>query len=194
MSRKTGQKLSALLRLSPYLNINKRKTLHTTMVKSQLNYCHLVYIFCPTRSNKFINKAQERALRITCNDQLNDFKSLLLNPNEITIYQRNPQVLMNEIYKAANHISPPIMSFSLEMRENTHNTRHFHVLSNESRRTVNYSLETTCYRAAFLWAHLPPEHKLANSLNIFKRKIKNWERENCQSRLCETYFRELSYI
>ena len=40
--RKADQKLSALLRLSPYLETNKRKTICTTMVKSQFNYCPLV--------------------------------------------------------------------------------------------------------------------------------------------------------
>ena len=39
MCRKAGQKLSALLRLFPYLDSNKRTTVHTNMVKSQLNYC-----------------------------------------------------------------------------------------------------------------------------------------------------------
>ena len=71
-----------------------------------------------------------------------------------------------------NHIAPPIVSSLFEIRENTHNTRYFQGLSNESRRTVNYALETICYRAPFLWANLPPEYKLTNSLNIFKRKIK----------------------
>ena len=47
--RKAGQKLSALLRLSPYLDNNKRETIYTSMVKSQLNYCPLVWIFCPRR-------------------------------------------------------------------------------------------------------------------------------------------------
>ena len=42
------------------------------------------------------------------------------------------------IYKTINHITPPIM---FEIRENTHNTRYFQVLSNENRRTVNYVLE-----------------------------------------------------
>ena len=42
MCRIAGQKLSALLRLSLYLDTNKRKTIYTTMVKSQLNYCPLV--------------------------------------------------------------------------------------------------------------------------------------------------------
>ena len=86
MCCKAGQKLSALLRFSPYLDTNKRKTIYTTMVKSSLNDCPLVWMFCLRRSNNLINKVQERALRITYNDQLTNFKSLLSNHNEITIH------------------------------------------------------------------------------------------------------------
>ena len=68
------------------------------------------------------------------------------------------------------------MSSLLEIRENTHNTRYFQVLSNESRRTVNRGLETICYRAPFLWANLPPEYKLANSFKYFQKKNKKLER------------------
>ena len=106
MCRKAGQKLSALLRLYPYLDTNKRKTIYTTMVKSPLNYCPLVWMFCPRKSSNLINKVQERAaLRKTYNDQLTDFKYLLSNHNEITIHQRNLQVFMTEIYKKINHCS-----------------------------------------------------------------------------------------
>ena len=150
-------------------------------------------MFCRRRSSNLINKVQEKVLCITYSHQLTDLKSLLSNHNEITIRSRNLQVLMTEIYKIINHIPPPIMSYLFEMRENTHNTRYFQVLSIESRR-INYGLETICYRAPFLWASLTPEYKLANSLNIFKRKIKNWKGEKCSCRLCKTYIRELGYI
>ena len=60
--RKAGQKLSALLRLSPYLDTNKKETIYTTMIKSQLNYCPLVWVFFPRSSSNLINKVQERAL------------------------------------------------------------------------------------------------------------------------------------
>ena len=73
MCRKAGQKLSALMRLSLYLDTNKRKTICTTMVKAQLNYCPLVWMFFSRRSSNLINKVQERAP----------------NQNEITIHQRN---------------------------------------------------------------------------------------------------------
>ena len=78
---------------------------------------------------------------------------------------------MTETYKIINRIAPPMMSSLFEIREITHNTRYFQVLSNESRRTINYGLETICYITPFLWTNPPQEYKLANSLNIFKRKI-----------------------
>ena len=114
------------------------------MIKSQLNYCPLVRMFCPRRSSNLINKVQERALRITYNDQLTDFKSLLSNHNEITIHQRNEKlaIFMTEIYEIINRVAPPILSSLLEIRESTHNTRYFQVLSSESSKTVNYGLET----------------------------------------------------
>ena len=101
---------------------------------------------------------------------------------------------MTEIYNTINHIAPPIMSSLFEIRENAHNTGYFQVLSNESRRTVNYGLGTAGYRAPFLWQILSPENKVANSLNIFKRKIRNRKGEYCPCRLSKSYVRELDYI
>ena len=135
-------------------------------------------MFCPRRSSNLINKVKERALRITYNVQLTNFKSLVSNHNELTIHQRNMQILMTEIYKVINDIALPIMSSLFEIRENIHNTRYFQVLSNESP----------------LLANLPPQYKPAKFLNIFKRKIKKWKGKNCPCRLCKTYIRELCYI
>ena len=102
---------------------------------------------------------------------------------------------MSEIYKKINHTAPPIMPALFQIRRNSNNnTRHFQVLSNKSRGTVNYGLETICYRTLFLLTNLPPEYKFANSLNIFKRKMKNWKGENYLCWLCKTYVRELGYI
>ena len=81
-----------------------------------------------------------------------------------------------------------------EIRRNSHRTRHFQVLSNKSRRTANYDLETISYKTPFLLANLPAEYKFANYLNMFKRKITSWKGENYLCWLCKTYLRELGYI
>ena len=51
------------------------------------------------------------------------------------------------------------------------------------RKTVRHSQETIKFRTPSLWANLPEEYKLPNSLNIFKRKIKNCKCETCPCRL-----------
>ena len=76
--RKAGQKLSALLRISPYLDQRKKVLLYKSMIKSQFNYCPLVWMFCSRQSNNLINKVHERSLRLTFRDETKDFQQILV--------------------------------------------------------------------------------------------------------------------
>ena len=53
---KVGQKLSALLRISPYLDQRKTVLLYKSMIKSQFNHRLLFWMFCSRQSNNLINK------------------------------------------------------------------------------------------------------------------------------------------
>ena len=64
LCRKAGQKVSALLRVSSYIDTNKKALLHKSMIKSLFTYCSLAWMFCPRQTNKMINKVYERALRL----------------------------------------------------------------------------------------------------------------------------------
>ena len=97
ISRKAGQKLSALLRISSNLNMKQKKLLYKSIIKSQFNYCPLVWIFCSRQSNNLINKTHEPSLRISNKDQK-------------TSHLRNLQVIMTDIYKIVNGVTPLIMN------------------------------------------------------------------------------------
>ena len=64
LCKKANQKLHALARISNYLNEDKLKILMKTFIKSQFNYCPLVWMFHNRTLNNKINKLHERALRI----------------------------------------------------------------------------------------------------------------------------------
>ena len=83
ISKKAGQKLSALLRTSLYLKNDRKKVIYNTMIKSQFNYCPLVWMFCSKKSNNMIKKVQEGALRLTYKGNENNFQTLL-NENKET--------------------------------------------------------------------------------------------------------------
>ena len=85
--RKTGQKLGALLRISPYLDQEKKVLLYKSMIKSKFNYCPLVWMFCSRQSNNLINRVNERGLRLTYRNETNkEFQQILRRKNEPTIH------------------------------------------------------------------------------------------------------------
>ena len=77
--RKAGQKLSALLRISPYLD-QRRKVflLYKSLIKCQFNYCSIVWMFYSRQSNNLINRVHERGLRLTYrNETSKEFQQIL---------------------------------------------------------------------------------------------------------------------
>ena len=180
MCQKAAQKLSALSRISPYLETYKKELLFKSMVKSQFNYCPLVWMFCSRKANNLINKIQERSLRLITNDKTSTFEHLLQANNEITTHQRNLQVLMVEVFKIINGFAPPVMEDFFLFCENAHNILNFQIISNESKKSVRCGLETVKYRTPLLWANLSEKYKTATSLNSFKTKIKAWKYESLE--------------
>ena len=68
-----------------------------SMIKPQFNYCVLICMFCSRQSNNLINKVHRRGLRLTYRDEIKHFRQIPKQQNEITIHQRNLQVLMAEV-------------------------------------------------------------------------------------------------
>ena len=162
------------------------------MIKSQFNYCPLVWMFCSRQSNNLINKAHERGLRLTYRNETNKaFQQILRRNNESTIHQKKLQVLITEVYKILNGIAPPIMNSLFSFRTNIHNIRNFQEIFTENRKTVKYGIETVTYRALFLWANLPSDYKSAKSLDKFKSKIKTWKCGFCPCRMSKFYIQKL---
>ena len=86
------------------------------MINSQFNYCPLLWMFRSRQSNNLINKVYERSLRLTYRDETKDSQKILREQIEITIHQRNLQVLMTEAYKIVNDIALPIINSLFRFR------------------------------------------------------------------------------
>ena len=100
--RKAGQKLGALLRITNYLNSSQKKLIFSGMIKSQFNYSPLIWMFSSRKSNNLINRIHERSIRIVSSENESNFENLLEKNKEITIHQRNFQILMIKVFKTIN--------------------------------------------------------------------------------------------
>lgn len=96
----------------PYINFHKRSfcsngfwfyflvNSQSSMINSQFSYYPLICMFSSIKANNLINRIYE----------MKDlFENLLEKNKEITIHQRNLQVLMTEVYKIINRSSPQII-------------------------------------------------------------------------------------
>ena len=87
------------------------------------------------------------------------FLTLLQNSKDITVHQRNAQILMTEVYKIFKGEAPAIMKNLFIFRENTHTIRNFQTATNKNKNTVRYGLKSIYYRTLYLWASLSEENK-----------------------------------
>ena len=186
--KKANSKLHALMRVSKYLNQDKLRLLLKSFIEAQFNYCPLIWM-CHSRAlNNKINKLHERALRVVYKDKSLTFEQMLEKDGSFTIHQRNLQKLAIEMYKVKNGLSPEIMAnlFTLKSRGNGD-----FVIPQV--KTVNRGVETIRYRGPLTWDIVPEDIRKAESLPIFKDRIKDWKPTGCTCRLCKTYIPGVGY-
>ena len=119
--KKASQKINALARIAPYMNIQKRRTITKSFVTSQFSYCPLIWMFHSRPLNSKIYSIHEialrityqdnheRALRITYQDNMSTFQELLNKDNSVSIHHRNLRVLATEMFRIHRGLSPEIV-------------------------------------------------------------------------------------
>ena len=193
--KKASRKIHALARVTPYINIAKKRILMNAFFKSQFSYCPLVWMSHSRANNSKINRLHERCLRKIYSDKQSSFEELLEQDGSVSIHQRNLQVLTTEMYKVRKGLSPAIITELFEHKE-----EHYYNLRNNAEfaipaiRTVYHGSESISYLGPKIWNILPDRLKNANSLETFKSEIKKWKPENCPCRLCKSYLQNIGLI
>ena len=102
--KKAGQKLNALSRVTPYMDLSKRCLLLNAFFISQFSYCPLVWMFHSRGKNNKINRIHERCLRIIYNDKKSTFYEFLEKDGSVSIHKRNLRFLACEMFKLKRDI------------------------------------------------------------------------------------------
>ena len=129
--KKAGQKMNALSRVIPNMNITKRFTLLNTFFMSQCNYYHLTWMCHSRAKNNKINHLHERCLRIIYKGMVYTFEQLLEKDSSVPIHTKNLRFLAVEMFKVVKGLAPTIINdlFLLKETNNlnkweTNNLRH----------------------------------------------------------------------
>ncbi len=192
--KKGNQKFHALARISKYLSQDKLKLLMKTFVKSQFNYCPLVWMFHNRTLNNKINNLHQRALRLVYKNENLTFNQLLELDDSVTIHQKNLQKLATEMYKVKNKIAPLPFQDIFKEQSNSYEMRDERYWNVPKIRTVNWGEESIRYRGVLTWNLVPNNIQNSKSLKEFKENIKSCKFTNCACRLCKTFVKNLGFV
>ena len=102
--KKASRKLYALGRVTPYINLSKRKILMNAFFNSQFSYFPLIWMCHSSIIHKKINRLDERCLRMIYCDKQSSFEELLLKDSSVSIHERNIQILATELYRVSKDL------------------------------------------------------------------------------------------
>ena len=194
LCKKVSNKPNALTRIAPYLSYNQRRLIYNSFFTGQLNYCLLIWTSCSEQSSHLTDKLQERALRVTYNGYNSSFSELLEMSNKSTIHAKKIKVLMTEIYKFLNDLSPSIMNDTFQKQENYYFLRNPRSPVSKRKFTTTYGINTISFRGPQIWQDLPQDIKNSDSLNLFKSNIKRYVTLTCHCKLCKSFIPCVGYI
>ena len=176
------------------MTTDKKTRIFSSFSKSLFTYCPLIWMFCTKHSIGRINSIHERCLRLIQQNYASDFEVLLENAKEKPVHQKCIKLLMIEVYKYLNGLSPDIMSDIFKLRENTYNLRNFHIFESQNPRTKKFGLDSIAYRTSQLWKNVPEEIRNSTSLPVFKEKMKNVPLISSSCNCCRKYIHRGTYL
>ena len=172
LCKKAIAKLNALARISGYMNLPKRRIIMKLFMTSQFGYCPLIWMFYSRTLNNKINSIQERALRITYNDRKSSFEKLLRKDNTVSIHHINLQVLVIEIFKIKNNLTPKILNEIFQNRTSPYNLRKNSNVYVRQVQSLYHGTESLSFLGSKAWELVPEDIKYQKVLEFLITKLK----------------------
>ena len=185
--RKVARQLNVLQRLSKSLNENTRLTVFKSFIRSNFNFCPIIWHFCSQTNTEKLEKLQYGALRIVYNDFQSSYEDLLRRVNTTTLHLRRMQSIAIETFKCLNGIAPEYIRDLLKSKNNKYNFRYENMLQLPTVRTSRYGKKSFRFEAARVWNSLPHEIRCANNFKEFKRLVHTWTGPRCKCSMCQLF-------
>ena len=171
---KANNKITALFRILSFFTLEQAKVLAEAYISSNFRYCPLIWMFCGKCSNNLIMKTNYWWLTAIYNTLTKTYRNLLCINGKIDIRTQKIQILMTEIYKCLNKISPTFTWDYYHQRSNHYNLRRYHLFDLNKCKTKTYEINTAVFKGAVIRNNHPNHVKVAKSLTEFKTLVREW--------------------
>ncbi len=113
-----------------------------------------------------------------------DYKSLLNLAERFSLIMARLRSIVTEVYKAINGMLPECLQYLFVIKANGHDLRDNNKMKLYKFKTMSYGKHSIKYTAGILWNSINVDIKNTDNVNVFKRKIRNWQGPICQCGKC----------
>ena len=172
MYKKTGKKLNALVRITSFMDVKKKRSIMKTFIALQFGNWPVIWMLHSRELHNKINRIHERALQITYNDKSSSFGELLNKNNSVTMRGRNLRAFAINIYKSIQGLPPSLLNEVFLLCQCSFDLPENKFLERQRDKSVRYGTESVLFFAPNVWENLHNETKDSESLQAFRKKMK----------------------
>ncbi len=184
LCKKAARQLNGLIRLSTMLPKESKFNIFNAFIISNFLYCPIVWHLCSKSDTCKVEKIQERALRFIFRDFESEYQTLLVEAGRSSLYMDRLRLIVTEVYKILNGMSPVFLQEMLINKDNMYNFRDDNRLLMYKYDTVTYGKKSVSYEASILWNSIDANVKNVEGVEEFKRLIRHWNGPTCKCGEC----------
>ena len=131
-----------------------------------------------------ICKIHHRTLQVVYDDFNKSYDELLELNNDLFIHQRHLCYFVIEVFKSIMNLNPQFMWSYFEEKPMTYNLRDGSKLALPKTKSTRFGINSLQFRGSLSWNDLAVSLKSCQSLNEFKKEIKNLGNIHCTCLVC----------
>ena len=108
--KKAARQINALQRLCKYVDYEGKLRIYEAFVASNFVYCSVAYHAFSLGHDRKIEKLNERALRLVCNDYESSYNDILIKTGKKMMYITSKNKMVEFVFKVLNNLAPPVDS------------------------------------------------------------------------------------
>jgi hypothetical protein len=149
--KKASRQTNALSRISRYLNPTSNRIIYNSFIRSNFEYCPLVWNFCGRQCATKVEKLNERVLRVIYKDYTSSYTELLIRGKVSSLVEHRARILIIEVFKILKGVAPPCLHQMFKYNIPSYSFRNKFKLEQPLKRTNRYGLRSLTYLGAKLW-------------------------------------------
>ena len=182
--KKAARQVNVLARLYRYLDIETRLLIYKCFIRSNFNYCPIVWHFCSQANTEKLEKLQYRALRLVYCDFTSTYTQLLDRVNMPTLHVARLRQIAAEVFKCLQNLSPKYVQELISVKSKHYSYRCSNLLDVPRFNTVTYGKKSFRYEATQVWNNLPNDIRATTDYGEFKSLIRTWSGFKCRCSMC----------